>query len=422
MESDSHEAACITEEVEQAFFEKLLLVLLIEGAGMDREWLLLHAQSHEGKMKCASKMLEAQNEADNSEVLGAGEADESLLPAFEELTMQTPPPPPREPPAPPPPIEEMVVTSGGKGAGRAPGDDAQRHAMETALTPTTATVMESSRDSFDIDFSMLLDVGPGRAIVDDNYGHGRDNSPSDVRGDPDKVKLVDEKTRAVRAVFRVRERLEAAERDLARAAADREQVERRHKEELKQQQKRHDLELEAAKLHYTEDRFQLEKTYSAQLAVERSRTQLALELGENLQQLLKSSVLFEDAASTVGAAHAANAASAAADAAIDAANAAVRAADVLAFAATPSPPKYVGDSELRFVGGFVALNDEELEQLDADARMQYDERKRTHERLTRSRAGGRSGGRYLGYGGGRSGGRQWSSSGGVQGSSSSKRK
>ena len=41
------------------------------------------------------------------------------------------------------------------------------------------------------------------------------------------------------AVFRVRERLEAAERELARAAADRELLERRHREDMEQHRRRH---------------------------------------------------------------------------------------------------------------------------------------------------------------------------------------
>jgi hypothetical protein len=147
--------------------------------------------------------------------------------------------------------------------------------------------------------------------------------------------------------------------------------------------------------------------------LECSRTRLALEVGENLRSLIvQSGDLLGGSTTTAGAAHAASAASAAADAAIDAAAAAARAAAALEKQAAPAkPPRFVGDSELRFVGGFIALDDDELEALDESARRDYDQRQRTHERVLRLRgsggggggaSGGQIGGSYLGYGGGRS--------------------
>ena len=79
------------------------------------------------------------------------------------------------------------------------------------------------------------------------------------------------------------------------------------------------------------------------------------------------------------------------------------AANALAVASTPSPPKEVGVSELRFVGGFVALSDEELAALGEKDRQEYEARQRTHLKLVREATfKGGMGGKYLGYGGGRS--------------------
>ena len=147
----------------------------------------------------------------------------------------------------------------------------------------------------------------------------------------------------------------------------------------------------------------IEKKFQTQLSVEKSRVKVALEIAENLKALLQNSVLSDDVTSAINTANAASAASAAANAAIDAANAAVTAANALAVASTPSPPKEVGVSELRFVGGFVALSDEELAALGEKDRQEYEARQRTHLKLVREATfKGGMGGKYLGYGGGRS--------------------
>ena len=121
------------------------------------------------------------------------------------------------------------------------------------------SAVKASRDSFDgVDFSVLLDVGPGRSMFDpasspllleesssSSSSSNNNKSNTSSSSSSSSSRLMDEKTRAVRAVFRVRERLEAAERELARAAADRELLERRHREDMEQHRRRHALELEA---------------------------------------------------------------------------------------------------------------------------------------------------------------------------------
>lgn len=404
--TNSHETASLSRAAERYFWQNLLCRLLIESSGLDTQWLLLHARHY--SILLASSVLEGvlENTVDENieekekehdcEVIDGRDLQSDSHVVDERIAQ--------------PPNEEETNFKEERFLDGATGVESNSIPMpdeSIIVGANTSKFIEADSElsipltpyppDGPLDFSVLLDVGPGR---EDEREESNALEVFKTPSEAEKSKLIDEKTRAVRAVFRVRERLESAERDLKRAAADREQAERRHKQELEQLKQKHALELEAVELRVAEERFQIEKKFQTQLSVEQSRVKVALEIAENLKALFQNSVLSDDAANT---ANAASAASAAASAAIDAANAAVTAANALAVASTPSPPKEVGVSELRFVGGFVALSDEELAALGENDRQEYEARQRTHLKLMREATSkGGMGGKYLGYGGGRS--------------------